>query len=232
MELILGKRNAYFCAMKWAAILGSLFTIGLASGQTDSLLAPSSLPPLRVQIHLDTSLVDSLWSDSAWTWSGACPAPSITVRLTDSTSGLVAQRTLPCTTVSAQEVSSAYVRVEPEDWRLDLALDRKAVSSWNWTTPSACFPPMSAQVLERAATDWDRLIFERDQLEAMALWAADRCLAPSMVRQCLLRLESEDKRLELLKALAPRCSQPRSIDVSDLFILRATRAEAGQVVGN
>ena len=219
----------YFCGMKRAALLCGIWAMSSwASGQTDSLPA---LPAFRVQIPQDTITLDSLWSDTTWSWSGTCPTPHLTVRLVDPTTGHVAQRSFPCLPSTETPATSAYVTPVPTGYTIDLSLTRSAAAAWTWGPPETCFPPLPMSTFEAAAHAWDELIFEREQLDAMAAWAEGRCLSPATVRACLLRLESEDRRLQLLAALAPSCSQPSALNLDDLFILRTTRAKAAQLVG-
>ncbi len=219
----------YFCGMKWAAMMCGIWAMSSwASGQTDSLPA---LPAFRVQIPRDTATLDSLWADTTWHWSGSCPTPRLTVRLVDPTTGHVAQRSFPCLPSIETPTTSAYVTPVPTGYTIDLSLTRSAAAAWTWGPPETCFPPLPMSAFEAATPAWDELIFEREQLDAMIAWSENRCLSPGVVRACLLRLESEDRRLQLLTALVPRCSQPSALKLDDLFILRTTRAKAAQLVG-
>ena len=219
----------YFCGMKRAALLCGIWAMASwASGQTDSLPA---LPAFRVQIPQDSATLDSLWADTTWHWTGTCPTPRLTIRLVDPTTGHVAQRSVPCDPIVAAQPASTYVTPIPTGYAIDLTLTRSAVAAWTWGPPETCFPPMPESAFNAAAAAWDELIFEREQLDAMTAWAEGRCLSPALVRACLLRLESEDRRLQLLSALVPRCSQPSALNLDNLFILRSTRAKAAQLVG-
>ena len=211
-----------------AIILGLYALIGEAQSDT--------LPAFRVQIPLDTLIFDSLWLDTTWAWSGPCPTERISVRLVDETTRQVAMRHLPCAPVATDQAewaatSTAYVSPTPTDFAIHLNLSRTSVAAWNWGAPEACFPPTSQREVEAASATWDALIFEREQVLAMLEWAQDKCLSPAAVRSCVERLESEARRLELLKSLVPRCSSPKAIDLTGLFILRSTRTEAEQLVG-
>lgn len=208
--------------MKVATWVCTLWAAGLTA-QTDSLPA---LPEIQVQIPLDSLVLDTVWRDAVWTWSGPCPTQRLNVRLVDRETGQVAQRQLPCTRIAP----AAPGYVAPERFETDLTFTREQVAAWRWTAEAACFPPSNMRDLETAEAAWDALIFEKDQLEAMVRWAATRCLAPAMVRRCIERIGSESRRLELLKALAEQCSDASAIDVTGLFILRSTREAAMQVV--
>lgn len=214
-----------------AIILGLSALIGKA--QSDSLPV---LPAFRVQIPLDTAVFDSLWLDTTWTWSGRCPTERISVRLVDETTHQVALRHLPCAPATPDQAewaatTTAYVAPTPTDFAINLNLSRTSVAAWNWGAPETCFPPTPQREVQAASVNWDALIFEREQVLAMLEWAEDKCLSPAAVRGCVERLESEARRLELLKGLVPHCTAPHAIDLTDLFIMRSTRTEAEQLVG-
>lgn len=218
------------------AVTAFIFGLCVLSGaaQSDTL---SVLPVLRVQIPLDTAVFDSLWLDTAWTWSGPCPTERISVRIVDESTRHVAMRNLPCTPVATPQAewaatSTAYLAPTPTDFEIDLNLSRTSVAAWNWGVPEACFPPSPQREVVAASAAWDDLIFEKEQVLAMLEWADDKCLSPSTVRSCVERLESEARRLELLQGLVPRCAAPHAIDLTGLFILRSTRTQAEQLVGN
>lgn len=210
--------------MKVATLVCTIWAASLTA-QTDSLPA---LPAIQVQIPLDSVVLDTLWRDTVWTWSGPCPTERLSVRLVDRTTGQVTQRQHPCRRVAP----AAPGYVAPEQFETDLILTREQVAAWRWTSEAACFPPSNIRDFEAAWVAWDNLLFEKDQLEAMVQWAATRCLTPATVRRCVERIGSESRRLELLQALAPRCTDASAIDVSDLFILRTTREAAMRVVDN
>lgn len=218
--------SSYFCTMKIVVTLGFLFLAMASSlGQNDSL------PPFQVQIPLDSIVLDTLWTDSTFTWSGPCPSGQINLRFVDLATGQAVQRSMTCT-AQPQELSSAYVSPQPAGYVAQINLNRASASVWNWGQPTTCFPPLSPSIIKAAMAQWDILLFERDHLAAMLAWASERCLTPTMVRECLQRLESEDRRLELLQGLIGQCSHPRGIEVTDLFILRSTREKAAALVGN
>lgn len=211
------------------AVMAWVVCVGLTRvwGQTDS---PPALPALRIEIPQGAGILDTVWTDTLWQWSGTCPSDRLTLRLTDLNSGYVAQRMFPC--APAQQPASSYVTPQTTDHVLAIELNRNGVAAWTWGVPTTCFPPLPLNALEQAVPSWNSIPFERDQLRAIVEWAASRCLPPDMVRACLLQLESEDRRLELLEALLPHCSQPEAVKIDDLFILRATRAKAAQLLGN
>ncbi len=198
---------------------------GALVAQSDSLPA---LPVISVQIPQDSAVLDTVWRDTVWTWSGRCPSERLSIRLTDRNSGQVAQRLLPC--VPVPTASSPYVSEAPPAFAVELTLTRERIAAWAWSNDAACFPPLSPSALDAVDAEWDALIFERDQLEAILAWAADRCLSPATVRRCVERLGSEARRLALLEGLAQRCSDPGAIDMTGLFILRTTREAALRAV--
>lgn len=210
--------------MKVATLVCTIWAACLTA-QTDSLPV---LPEIQVQIPLDSVVLDTLWRDTVWTWSGPCPTERLSVRLVDRTTGQIAQRQHPCTRVAPAVPGYAA----PEQFETDLTLTREQAAAWRWTEEAACFPPSSIRDLEAAYAAWDALLFEKELLEAMVQWAATRCLTPAAVRSCVERVGSESRRLELLQALAPRCTDASAIDVTGLFILRATREAALRVVDN
>ena len=210
-----------------ALILGALACWAKQGpAQTDSLL-----PPIHVQIPQDSTLLDSLWTGADWSWTGPCSGERLTVRLLDPATGNVAQRIFPCTPVTEQAAVSEIALPRAVGHALEIHLTRTSVAAWTWGQPASCFPPLPSTALASATADWDALDFEREQLAAIADWASTRCLSPDLVRACLMRLESEDRRLALLESLLPRCSQPNSVKVDDLFFLRSTREKAAQLVG-
>ena len=102
--------------------------------------------------------------------------------------------------------------------------------AWALARDGSCFPPVSDRALDDLEAGLDQALFERDRVEAVLAFAQDKCLSPDQTHFLITRVQSEDKRLDLLTQLLPSCSEPAALNVEGIFVLRVMKGRARALV--
>lgn len=211
---------------RWGVVvmlgLPSLMLAQADSSPVDSI---ARYPILRVRSLAEGSGVDSLWSDSAWVWSGACDGPLRSFRFE-----------FPDSTFSALEFPCMLQATAPSDLNAPLTSASDASPSQAWTaevsvsledlqamsrTPLAasCFPPAESTAFEALLSAMEQAVFETEKCAVLVRASETLCLTRSQMRQALDRIASEDRKLETLERIYRSDIEWTEAELRELFQL-------------
>ena len=212
-----------------AALLLSLCTAGQTlEAEVDTTHAELPLlvqDSIRVRSHALSAVVDSLWSDSIWAWSGPCDGPTRLFRFEWGDSAYCSL-SLPCkgltstpqpTSLNAPLTSSAPAETA---WDIEAmihldslqSLPRKAISS-------GCYPPATDQDFAPVIQAMDDALFESDKCRTLIEASKSLCLNRPQLIRALKRIPSEDRRLDTLTKIASSETDWPSDQLGELFQL-------------
>lgn len=212
-----------------AALLLSLCTVGQTlEAEVDTTRAELPLlvrDSIRVRSHALSAVVDSLWSDSIWAWSGPCDGPTRLFRFEWGDS-VYCSLSLPCkgltpapqaTALNAPLTSDGPVQAE---WDVEavihldslLSQPRKAISA-------GCYPPATDQEFAPVIQAMDDALFESDKCRKLIEASESLCLTRPQLIRALQRIPSEDRRLDTLTKIASPETDWPSDQLGELFQL-------------
>ena len=212
----------------------------------DSVQAP--LDSLRIRAELTTAILDSLWTDSLWVWSGECPGSVMLFRI-ESRDGWYKELTCSCEesenieseapssasdpTALPAEAAARY-GVEPvkaKTYHGQIQWDRHQLASLP-SIPNAgsCFPPLDDERFDRILQAVDALPFELGKCNYMKEIRTNHCFSVAQVEGLLGLIASEDRRLEVLRGFIPSTHGIRSLHVESLFHLRLFQNQAMELI--
>ena len=212
-----------------AALLLNLCTVGQTlEAEVDTTRAELPLlvrDSIRVRSHALSAVVDSLWSDSIWTWSGPCDGPNRLFRFEWGDSAYCSL-SLPCkgltpapqaTALNAPLTSDGPVQAE---WDVEalihldslLSQPRKAISA-------GCYPPATDQEFAPVIQAMDDALFESDKCRTLIEASESLCLTRPQLIRALQRIPSEDRRLDTLTKIASPETDWPSDQLGELFQL-------------
>jgi hypothetical protein len=103
---------------------------------------------------------------------------------------------------------------------------------WALARDGNCFPPVANRELEALAAKLSSVLFERERMDLVTAFAETRCFSADQTHFLITRVQSEDRRLDLLQRLIPSCNAPAELDVDDLFVMQSMKSRAARVVEN
>lgn len=103
---------------------------------------------------------------------------------------------------------------------------------WQYARDGSCFPPVTSGDLASLDASLADVLFERDRMPQILAFAENRCFSSDQIHGLMVHVQSEDRRLSLLQALLPHCSEPENIVVSDLFVMKTMENRAKKLVEN
>ncbi|MDA0303618.1 MAG: DUF4476 domain-containing protein [Bacteroidetes bacterium] len=230
-------------------ILTTLSSAGNAQQATrlpaaiDSLLAEvPAWPSWRVRVAGEVLLLDSVWNDSLWQWSAPCDGPLVTLRF--EANGLYREKVMPCVqppqsdSLVAPEMAHSSERNGPilldspmvPSYAIALELHRSQLDSLPFfSLLGRCFPMISEGAFQHWFDAVNALTFESDKCRALESRQHQTCLTTDQVVQLLQLIPSEDRRLRVLKGLAPHIDRIQQLPLEDLFHLQVFREKAGEL---
>lgn len=213
------KKRSHFVVM--------FFLILVSPGRSQE----HGLDSIRVRAVDTEWAVDSIWSDSLWRWSGPCIGESVTFRF-DYGDTIFRRTTIPCVPVLAESTASAtpaslYTQPTPQSYFLEWAISRFELNQIAaYPTSSSCFPPLQSAGFTRLLSEVDEAIFESDKCAVVKKLGQTMCVTKSQATEALLRIPSEDRRLETLRAGFFHFTFWNREDIEALFELQFIRERA------
>ena len=203
------------------------FLILVAPGRSQEF----GLESIRVRA-LDTELaLDSMWRDSVWRWAGPCVGESVTFRF-DYGDTIFRRAEVPCGPAleeSTASIAPASLYAQPalQSYFLEWAISRFELNKLTaYLTSSSCFPPLQSSVFARLLSEVDEAIFESDKCAVVKKLGQNMCVTKSQATEALLRIPSEDRRLETLRAGFFHFTFWNREDIEELFELQFIRERA------
>lgn len=212
---------------KHSLITVMFFLILVAPGRSQE----NALDSIRVRAVDTVMELDSMWSDSIWNWSGPCAGESVTFRF-DYGDTTFRRTTVPCVPVLAESTASPasasmYSQPEPEAFFLEWSINRMQLDEFTaYPTYSSCFPPLQPPVFARLVAEVDRAIFEVDKCVIIENIGQTKCLTKAQATEALMRIPSEDRRLETLRNGFIHFAFWDPADIEALFELQFMRKQA------
>lgn len=193
----------------------------------DSLLVDSiaAYPTLRVRSFTEAHVVDSLWSDSVWVWSGACEGPvrSFRFEFPDSTFCAVEAPCTPAATTPADlnaPLSSASSPFPAEAWTAAVTVALVELEAMPRTPlASSCFPPAASAAFDALLSAMEQAVFETEKCAVLERASETLCLTRSQMCQALDRIANEDRKLETLEQITRSDIEWREAELRELFQL-------------
>ena len=240
--------------MLWMRTLICCIAIG-ATACSDSI-AQNDVPleletpwdTLRVRAELPTAILDSLWTDSLWIWSGPCPGSVMLFRI-ESNAGWIKELTCSCEeseSVESEAPSSAsdptalpaeaaarygVETVKTKTYHGQIQWDRNRLDSLpSLPMAGSCFPPLNDEQFDRILQAVDALPFELDKCDYMKEVGPNHCFSVDQVEGLLGLIASEDRRLEVLRGFVPSTNGIQSLPVESLFHLRLFQNQARELI--
>lgn len=171
--------------------------------------------------------VDSLWTDSIWQWRGTCSAPTALFHFQwydpiDSflTHSLVKE--VQCI-AEANEINNTEIKLVGEMTASVSVLYEQATDS---AARPKCFPPTSVQQMLTIQQKMDETIFESEKMQWALQTINAKCLNKMQVKQLLLSIPSEDRRLDLLKKIPKADHVWTTADMKEIFQLQFIEQKA------
>jgi hypothetical protein len=107
----------------------------------------------------------------------------------------------------------------------------EGLDTLNWQSAAgSCYPPLIVSAFDGFLSEVLTEPFERKRAEKIELWALDQCLTPSQLRQLLLSIASEDRRVALLESLLPYCVERKRVNIDGLFVLSSMARKAANAL--
>lgn len=192
----------------------------------DSAASPASdvQDSIRVRSHGMTAVVDSLWADSIWTWSGPCDGPSRTFRF-ELGDTVFCSLDLPCVPPPV---------VQPSGLNAPLTTDAAVETGWTVETTvpldsvlrrprkpigAECYPPATQKDFELVLAAMDAALFESDKCRTLIESDQQTCLTRAQMKRALQGIPSEDRRLETLAKITSPGSHWTEAELRELFQL-------------
>lgn len=120
---------------------------------------------------------------------------------------------------------------EAHDTAWTAAWTREGLDTLNWQSAAgSCYPPLLDSEFDGFLSEVLAEPFERKRAEKIKLWAVDQCLTPSQLRQLLLSIASEDRRVALLESLLPFCVERKRVNIDGLFVLSSMARKAAKAL--
>jgi len=212
---------------KQSPLVVMFFLILAAQGRSQE----SDLDSIRVRT-VDTAMeLDSIWSDSVWRWTGPCASESVTFRF-DYGDTTFRRTTVPCIlslteSNSSSAPASLYAQPTPQSYALEWEISRIELDQLTaYPTSSSCFPPLQNSLFERLVGEVDQAIFEADKCAIIENLGQSKCLTKPQAKEALLRIPSEDRRLETLRTGFIHFEFWTPEDIEELFKLQFIRERA------
>ncbi len=208
-----------------------LLHLGSACGAvSDSLLVADSLPAPSVRVRSVDAMVqiDSLWTDTIWSWSGPCENNSRLFRFEFGDS-LYRSVSVPCTAAvgHAIQMTAASLYAEPGsdhappqregDIRLSL---NELLKIRSQSIQEGCYPPLPQSEFQLLFDELNAAIFESDKCALLSSRGQQSCLTSHQVKEALLLIPSEDKRLQTMQDAFAKPGFWSREDLESLFQLR------------
>ncbi len=203
----------------------------------DSLASDSNairIPFAHVQSVQTLPTIDSLWQDSIWSWKGPCSAPTALIQfewVTPSHSVAKTQlvKEVPCIPVVANAESTSGKSYMGE---LTATAQSLYTEAQNPSNPPQCFPPTPPIRMVQIERTIQESIFESEKVQLAMQISAQECLNKSQIRQLLLWIPSEDRRLALFEELIHPKHRWTVDDVEGIFQLQFIERKALAVLNN
>jgi hypothetical protein len=205
--------------------------IDTSSASVDSLI-PS--PPMAwVRSSRTVPEIDSLWTDSLWSWRGPCTAPTALIHFewqnpTDSSQHISVLKKIHC--ISADE----ELELNGNSFRGELSADASELYTEAFLSlgHSVCFPPTSADRMRAIEDLINETIFESEKVRLAAQISVSECFNKQQIKQLLKQIPSEDRRLELFKKITDADHAWEPSDVEEIFQLKFIGQKAIQHLDN
>ena len=240
--------------MPWMRTL--ICCIGIGSAACSDSIAQNDVPlaletpwdTLRVRAELTTAILDSLWTDSLWIWSGACPGSVMLFRI-ESNAGWYKELTCSCEeseSVESEAPSSAsdptalpaeaaarygVETVKTKTYHGQIQWDRNRLDSLpSLPMAGSCFPPLNDEQFDLILQAVNALPFELGNCDYMKEVGTNHCFSVDQVESLLGLIASEDRRLEVLRGFVPSTRGIQSLPVESLFHLRLFQNQARELI--
>jgi hypothetical protein len=203
----------------------------------------SAWPSWRVLVAGEALLLASVWTDSLWQWSDQCDGPFVTLRFEADSS--YRERVMPCDSpIESDSLGAALKEYNREMnaplsadsadlplYAIEVQLHRAQLDSLpNYPLLGSCFPLISEQAFQRWFNAINALTFESDKCRAIDSRQHRSCLTSNQAIQLLHLIPSEDRRLLILKGLAPHTNLIQQLPLDDLFHLQVFRTKAEEML--
>ena len=211
----------------WTFLCMSLGMHWIAISQTDSTRVDSVAPiaALRVRSFAEVNLIDSIWSDSLWTWTGPCDGPIRSFRFE-----------FPDSTFCSIEFSCSPNEPELSDLSTSLTSSAGAPHAQIWEAvamvsvrdleamprmplATSCFPPASEAIFQQLITAMERAFFEIDKCAVLTQASTTTCLTRQQMSQALQRIPSEDRKLETMERITRSENEWTETELREMFQL-------------
>lgn len=214
------------CSMALLLSLGTSGQTNDAEVDTTSAHLPLLVQDsIRVQSHALCAIVDSVWSDSIWAWSGPCDGPTRSFRFEWGDSAYCSL-TLSCRDVrpapqpaalNAPLTSSVSAQ---SGWDIDALIPLDSILSQpRMAISSGCYPPATDRDFTPVLKAMDEALFESDKCRKLIEASESLCLTRPQLIRALQRIPSEDRRLDTLTKIASPETDWPSDQLGELFQL-------------
>lgn len=180
---------------------------GAALCATAATLDTLAIDPIRVRSIDESFEVDSVWTDSTWTWDGPCESKERLFRF-EFTNGQCSTLLFPCEVKEEEaQTSSGNPQTQTNQYRTPsnlgygcrIRLSRDSLMTLDLVrVEDSCYPPMLSSQHESLLDAMRLAIFEADKCRLLESKAKESCMTADQIIEALLLLPNEDKRLETM----------------------------------
>ena len=200
-------------------------------------------PMFRVRIAGEAILIDTLWSDSLWFWSGPCDQPNLTIRF--ERSNIFKEVKMPCEflpyhtdSILLQNAQPSTAIIQDSDltpnqgaYQISMEISQLELDSIpNLSLEYRCFPLIPEEEFQRWLHHIQAIAFESDKCRAIAAIELQHCLTIDHVVSILDLIPSEDKKLNTLEKLMPHVDRSNELPIGTLFHLQLFREKAEKLI--